>query len=86
MKIDASLAEQIATNRESDRNFPVIITLQRADDLAVLQERGVQPTLVYQSIPALAANLSADQIQAVGNLPQVELIELDQQAWALERR
>lgn len=85
MTIDASLAQQIDANRGGDRKFPVIITLQQPGDLSVLRQHGVEPTLVYQNIPALAASLTADQIAAVGNLPEVQLIELDQPAWALER-
>jgi hypothetical protein len=85
MKIDASLAEHIATNADTGRKFPVIIKLQTPDGLSALQERGIQPDLVYQNMPGASANLTADQIRAIENLPQVELIELDQPAWALER-
>jgi hypothetical protein len=85
MTIDAALAQQIDANRGSDRKFPVIITLQQPGDLSVLRQHGVEPTLVYQNMPGLAASLTADQIAAVGNLPEVRLIELDQPAWALER-
>jgi hypothetical protein len=85
MKIDASLAEQIATNTDTDRKFPVIIKLQTPDGLSALQQRDIHLDLVYQNMPGASASLTADQIRAIENLPQVELIELDQRAWALER-
>lgn len=85
MKIDASLAEQIATNRDSGHKFPVIITLQSPDGLSALQQRGITPELVYQNMPGLSASLTADQIQAIESLPEVKLIELDSKAWALQK-
>ncbi len=84
MNVDASLAEEMAANHESAREFSVIVTLQRADDVLVLHAHGVRPTLVYQSMPALAASLTAEQIEAIAKLPQVKLIELDRKAWALD--
>ena len=84
MNVDASLAEEMAANHESAREFLVIVTLQQADDVPILRAHGVRPSLVYQSMPALAASLTADQIEAIAKLPQVKLIELDRKAWALD--
>jgi hypothetical protein len=85
MKIDPSLSAQIATNRDSDRKFPVIIKLQSSDGVSVLQQRGITPDLVYKSMPGFSASLTADQIQVAGTLPEVQLIELDSKAWALQK-
>ena len=63
----------------------MIIKLQTPDGLSASQERGIHPDLVYQNMPGASASLTADQIRAIESLPQVELIELDQPAWALER-
>ena len=47
--------------------------------------QGIRPTLTYQSIPAFAASLSGEQIEAIAKMPQVKLIELDREAWPLRR-
>src|SRR5207245_2498624 len=67
MKIDASLAEQIAANADTDRKFPVIIKLHTPDGLSALQERGIHPDLVYQNMPGASASLTAAQIRAIEN-------------------
>src|SRR5690349_19459209 len=86
MKIDTKLAEEIATNRDTGHKFPVIIKLQSSDGVSALQQRGITPDLVYQNMPGFSATLTADQIQAIGTLPEVELIELDSKAWTLQGR
>lgn len=83
MNIDANLAEQMAASRGASREFPVIVTLQRAEDLPDLLAHGIRPSLTYQSIPALSASLTTEQIEAIAKMPQVKLIELDRPAWAL---
>jgi hypothetical protein len=84
MNIDPNLNKQMTASDGSGRKFPVIVTLQRSEDFAVVRQQGVEPTLVYKSIPAFAAQLTGEQIGAIAKLPQVKLIELDEQAWALE--
>ena len=86
MNIDPSLAEQMAAGAGASREFPVIVTLRRAEDLSDLLAHGIQPVLTYQSIPALSAKLTAGQIEAIAKMPQVKLIELDRAAWALAPR
>jgi hypothetical protein len=85
MKIDSSLAEQMAASRDAGRKFPVIIKLRSHNGLSVLQQRGIVPELVYQNMPGLSASVSSDQIQAMESLPEVELIELDSKAWVLQK-
>src|SRR5215210_6076021 len=84
MKIDSSLAEQMATSRDAGRRFQVIIKLRSPNGLSVLQQLGIVPELVYQNMPGLSATVSSDQIQAMESLPEVELIELDSKAWTLQ--
>ena len=86
MAITSDLSEQIKANRGIGREFPVIVTLGSSADLAVLRLRGVEPTFVYANIPGFAARLTGDQIEAIATLPQVKMIELDQEAWALDPR
>jgi hypothetical protein len=86
MNIDTHLAEEITKSRGSARQFPVIITLQRADDLKVLLERGIRSTSVIPSIAAVAATLTSEEIESLAKLPQVKLIELDHEAHALDSR
>jgi hypothetical protein len=84
MSIDKNLAEQMAAARGSERRFPLIVTMERSEDLELVKQHGIQPTLVYESIPAFAAQLTGEQIETLTRLPQVKRIELDQKAWALE--
>ena len=86
MNIDTNLAEQLAASGGTSREFPVIITLQRSEDLPLVLGQGIRPSLTYQSIPAFAAGLTGEQIEAIAKMPQVKLIELDREAWALAPR
>lgn len=86
MNVDANLAEQMTASRGIPRQFPVIVTLQLAGDLPAVLATGVRPALTYQTMPGFAASLSAEQIEAIAKMPQVKLIELDREAWALTRR
>ena len=86
MNIDTNLAEQLAASGGTSREFPVIITLQRSEDLPLVLGQGIRPSLTYQSIPAFAASLTGEQIEAIAKMPQVKLIELDREAWALAPR
>jgi len=45
MKIDKALAEQMTASRDAAERFAVIVTLNKAEDLARMQERGIKPSL-----------------------------------------
>ena len=83
MKIDKVLTEQMAASRDAAERFPVIVTLGRAEDLARLQVRGIKPDLVFESIAAFSARLTAAEIARLAEPSDVRLIEADQQAHAI---
>jgi hypothetical protein len=82
MKIDAPLSKQLEITRE-EQGIPVIITLERAEDLQTLTLKGIKPHIVYQNISAVAATLTPSQIKDIAKMPQVKAIELDSEASAL---
>ena len=86
MNIETDLAEQLAAGSGGAREFSVIVTLQRAEDVSVLVAQGVRPANVFGSIPGFAATLTAAQIKSIAKLPQVKFIELDREARAIGPR
>ena len=86
MKIDSELTERLQAASGERQEIAVIITLERVDDIESLKSIGVKPSIAYQSIPAVAARLTPDQIKSVAGMPQLTRIEFDGDAKALEKR
>jgi hypothetical protein len=83
MKIDKVLTEQMAASRDTAERFPVIVTLNKTEDRARIQERGIELKLLSESIAAFSAQLTAAEIAVLDNQPDVRLIEADQKAHAI---
>lgn len=85
MKIDAPLSREMEHVRDNDQVIPVIITLERKEELESLVMKGIKPRTVYQNIAAVAADLTLSQIRDIAQMPQVKTIELDSEAKALRK-
>jgi hypothetical protein len=85
MKIDAPLASRLAKSRDSDE-INVIITLENHEAYdAVVRKTGIKTVIPYESIPSVAATVSAAKVRELAALPQVTQVELDSEAQALPR-
>jgi hypothetical protein len=84
-KMDATLTERLSKVRAQE-NLEVIVTLARQEDMdAVLRKTGARPRLKYESIPAFAAALSPAKIREIAMLPEVQHVELDSEARAIDK-
>lgn len=83
MKVEASLAKELAADGSDSRRFAVIVSFIDRGSLNVLARLGIEPSTIYQSIAAAAAVVTAAQVAALAAAPEVVAIELDQPAQAL---
>ncbi|EJJ27379.1 protease inhibitor I9 family protein [Rhizobium sp. CF142] len=81
-KITEALSKEADAARHTGRVVPVIITFQSTDAMKAVLASGITANNSYQSIPAIAATLTADQIYQLAATPEVQLIELDTEASA----
>jgi len=84
MTLGAELEARLAASSAGER-IGVIVTLRAAEDLARVRARGITPDLVFASIAAFSARLSAAEIRALAGMAEVQMIELDREAQALGR-
>lgn len=82
MKIDSRLATRMDGAGDAEK-IPVIISLGRHEDVGLLKQMGVEPTIVYESIASIAANVTARQVKDLASMSEVTLVELDAEGHAL---
>ena len=83
-KIQEELAKQLedAAREESQREIPVIVTITRGADLALLEQRGLKVLHTYENISAVSGTLTAAEVNGLAALDQVERIDYDGRAHA----
>jgi len=86
MKIDESLSKEIESARRHGHSVPVIITMRDSKDVALLAAKGIKPTITYASMPAVAAEVTAEQVEQMRAMPEIELVEFDSEAHALRKQ
>jgi len=83
MKIDESLSKELEASGDANQLMPVIVTLERREDIASLAAKGVRPRIIYENITAVAAELTRKQVLELAAMPEVKSLELDTEARAL---
>jgi hypothetical protein len=76
---------KIAEATEPQQEIPVIVTITADANLTALKQKGLKIQHSFKNISAVSGTLPAAEINALSQLDEVERIEYDSKAWALER-